>query len=275
VSFFHRLAAASSRNQSYLCVGLDPDPSRIPVPDVAAFNRAVIEATADLVCCYKPNVAFYEALGDEGMEVLVRTLEAVPEGIPVIGDAKRGDVGSTAAAYAKALFDVRGFDAVTVNGYGGEDAVAPFLERPDRGVYVWCRSSNPGAAELQDAPVAREDGSTLPFYLLLAERAAAWNRHGNVGLVAGATYPQDIRAIRERCPDLPLLVPGVGAQGGDLEAAVAAAVDANGGGFVISATRQVLYAGGRDDYAPAARAVARDLRDAINRHREAALSTTP
>ncbi|HEY8491638.1 MAG TPA: orotidine-5'-phosphate decarboxylase [Dehalococcoidia bacterium] len=272
MSFFQRLAAASGRNRSYLCIGLDPDPARLPVPDVLTFNRAVIEATADLACCYKPNAAFFEALGPQGWEVLVRTVEAVPDGIPVVLDAKRGDIGSTAAAYARAAFDVLGADAVTASPYLGEDALAPFLEWEDRGVYVLCRTSNPGARDVQDLRAVREDGTTVPLYLAVAERARGWNRAGNVGLVVGATYPEEMRAVRAACPELPFLVPGVGAQGGDLAAAVGAALDAEGGGFVIAVSRQVLYAGSGREFAAAARAAARELRDAINRHREAALA---
>ena len=273
--FFQRLAAACSRNQSYLCIGLDPDPARLPVPDVLTFLRTVIDATADLACAYKPNAAFFEALGPGGWEVLVRTVEAVPDGVPVILDGKRGDIGSTAAAYARAAFDVAGADAVTANPYLGGDALAPFLEREDRGVYVLCRTSNPGARDLQDLAVQGEDGGTRPLYLAVAERARRWNRHGNVGLVVGATYPEEMQAVRRACPDLPFLVPGVGAQGGDLAAAVRAALDAGGGGFVIAASRQVLYAGDGREFAAAARRAAQELRDAVNRHREAALSAPP
>ncbi|MGQ9572554.1 MAG: orotidine-5'-phosphate decarboxylase [Dehalococcoidia bacterium] len=273
--FFVKLREAIQRNHSFLCVGLDPDPARLPDKDVAAFNRAIIEATADLACVYKPNLAFYEALGLDGIEVLQRTVEAVPKGIPVIGDAKRGDIGSTAEAYARALFDVYGFDAVTVNPYLGSDALAPFLERTDRGVFVLCRTSNPGGADLQNRLIAA-DGAGRPLYELVAELARdKWNAHGNVGLVVGATYPEELGRIRRFCPQMTILLPGVGAQGADVAAAVGNALDEEGGGFIITSSRQILYASSGRDYAQAARRAAQALRDEINRQREVALASRP
>ena len=273
--FFAKLQEAIQRNHSFLCVGLDPDPARLPERDVAAFNRAIVEATADLVCVYKPNLAFYEALGPRGMDVLQRTVEAIPKGIPVIADGKRGDIGSTAEAYARALFDVYGFDAATVNPYLGGDALAPFLERADRGVFVLCRTSNPGGADLQDRLIAA-DGGTRPLYEVVAELARdRWNAHGNVGLVVGATYPEELGRIRQLCPDLTFLLPGVGAQGADVAAAVRNALDEGGGGFIITSSRQILYASSGKDYAQAARRAAQALRDEINRQREVALASRP
>lgn len=266
VSFQEKLARAAARNRSRVCVGLDPEPARLPVADVSAFLRAVIEATADAVCCYKPNLAFFEALGRDGYEVLARTLDAIPDDIPVIADAKRGDVGNTAAAYARALFDVWGFDAATVNPSGGGDSVLPFTERADRGVFIWCRASNPGAADFQDLLVTGGEDRPRPLYEVVAERAHAWNVHGNVGLVAGATYPEQIARLRDLCPAMPFLVPGVGAQGGDAGAAVRAARDAAGGGFIVNASRGVLYASAGLDFADAARAAAIRLRDELNAH---------
>jgi orotidine-5'-phosphate decarboxylase len=273
--FFAKLREAIQRNHSFLCVGLDPDPARLPERDVAAFNRAIVEATADLVCVYKPNLAFYEALGPRGMDVLQRTVEAIPKGIPVIADGKRGDIGSTAEAYARALFDVYGFDAATVNPYLGGDALAPFLERADRGVFVLCRTSNPGGADLQDRLIAA-DGGARPLYEVVAELARdRWNAHGNVGLVVGATYPEELGRIRQLCPDLTFLLPGVGAQGADVAAAVRNALDEGGGGFIITSSRQILYASSGKDYAQAARRAAQALRDEINRQREVALASRP
>jgi orotidine-5'-phosphate decarboxylase len=273
--FFAKLREAIQRNHSFLCVGLDPDPARLPEKDVAAFNRAIVEATADLACVYKPNLAFYEALGPRGMDVLQRTVEAVPKGIPVIGDGKRGDIGSTAEAYARALFDVYGFDAATVNPYLGGDALAPFLERADRGVFVLCRTSNPGGADLQDRLIAA-DGRARPLYEVVAELARdRWNAHGNVGLVVGATYPEELGRIRQLCPDMTFLLPGVGAQGADVAAAVRNALDKGGGGFIITSSRQILYASSGKDYAQAARRAAQALRDEINRQREVALASRP
>jgi orotidine-5'-phosphate decarboxylase len=273
--FFAKLREAIQRNESFLCVGLDPDPSRLPEGDVAAFNRAIVEATADLVCVYKPNLAFYEALGPRGMEVLHQTLEAIPKNIPVIGDAKRGDIGSTAQAYARALFDIYGFDAVTVNPYLGGDALAPFLERADKGVFVLCRTSNPGGADLQDRLIGG-DGDGRPLYEVVARLARdKWNVHGNVGLVVGATYPEELGRIRQLCPNMTFLLPGVGAQGADVAAAVRNALDEEGGGFIITSSRQILYASSGGDYAQAARRAAQALRDEINRQRAAALAAGP
>jgi len=272
LTFLEKLAAAAERNLSRLCVGLDPDSARIG-GDVAAFNRAIMEATADLVCCYKPNIAFYEALGRAGFEALKATIAAVPDGIPVVLDAKRGDVPNTAAAYARALFDEWGADAVTVNPYLGEDSLEPFLRRAERGVFVVCRTSNPGARDLQDLPVRRVDGREEPLYLQVAERVNGWNRLGNAGLVVGATYPAELVLVRERCPELPILVPGVGAQQGELAASVRAADNGRPWGFLINASRGVLYAAKPgDDPAIAARAAALALRDAINA--ELAAATT-
>ncbi len=273
--FFARLNAASQENDSLLCVGLDPDPERMALSDVAAFNRAIIEATADLVCAYKPNLAFYEALGEAGMAALHDTLAAVPPQVPTIGDAKRGDVGHTARAYAQALFDGWGFDAVTVNPYLGGDALAPFLEREERGIFVLCRTSNPGAAELQDLLVVAEGeeaaSAARPLFEAVAERARVWNSRGNVGLVVGATYPQELARVRELCPEMTFLVPGVGAQGGDLEASLRCGLDARGAGVIINVSRQVLYASRERDFAQAARNAAQVLRDQINGERDKAV----
>jgi orotidine-5'-phosphate decarboxylase len=273
--FFAKLREAIQRNDSFLCVGLDPDPARLPERDVAAFNRAIVEATADLVCVYKPNLAFYEAQGPRGMEVLQRTVEAIPKGIPVIGDGKRGDIASTTEAYARALFDVYGFDAVVVNPYLGGDALAPFLERADKGVFVLCRTSNPSAGDLQDLLVPTGPGEEpRPLYLEVAALARSWNeQHRNVGLVVGATYPEELGRIRQLCPDMTLLLPGVGAQGADVAAAVRNALDEGGGGFIITSSRQILYASSGRDYAQAARRAAQALRDEINRQREVALAS--
>ncbi len=269
-TFKAKLQAAWDRGDSLLCIGLDPDPARMPLDDVAAFNIAIIEATSDLVCAYKPNVAFYEALGPErGYAALRRTLAAVPPHIITLADAKRGDVGHTARAYAAAIFDNLGFDAATVNPYLGGDSMEPWTERAEKGAFVVCRTSNPGAGDLQDLPVRQPDGTTRPLYEVVAARAASWDRRGNVGLVAGATYPDEMRRLRALCPGMPFLVPGIGAQEGDLAAAVRAGIDADGRGLLISASRGVIYASAGRDFATAARAEALRLRDAINRERDA------
>lgn len=263
MSFGERLEAAWGRSRSLLCVGLDPEPDRLPVPDVVAFNQAIIEATSDLVCAYKPNIAFYERLGRTGFDVLKRTIEAVPEGVITLVDAKRGDVGHTSRAYAEALFDALGADAVTVNGYLGADSLEPFLERAERGVFVVCRTSNPGARDLQDLLVDTAEGPR-PVYEVVALSARAWSRYGNVGLVVGATYPDQLARLRGLCPEMPFLVPGVGAQGGDAAAAVRAGADDRGLGLIVSASRAVIYAGSGPRFADAAREAALRLRNEID-----------
>ena len=263
-TFREKLTAAATRNESLVCVGLDPDPALMPIDDVAEFNAAIVEATADLVCCYKPNMGFYEALGIPGLEALRRTLERIPPDIPVICDAKRGDIGSTATAYARAIFETWGFDAATVNPYLGRDSVEPFLEYADRGVLVLCHTSGPGSVDFQDLPVER-DGSKRPLFEEVALRTREWNGRGNAGLVVGATYPQQMEVARGLCPDMVILAPGVGAQGGDLESTVRSGVDADGGGLIVNSSRGIIYAArGRDDFAAGARRAADDLRRAIN-----------
>jgi orotidine-5'-phosphate decarboxylase len=263
MNFQAKLAGATKANDSLLCVGLDPDPEKIPASDIVPYLTAIIEATSDLICAYKPNLAFYEQLGADGYNALSAVMDAIPASIPTIADAKRGDVGHTASAYARAIFDQLGFDAATVNPYLGGDAVAPFTERAEKGVLIVCRTSNPGARDLQDAVVAG-DGGTQPLYMFVAARAREWNVNGNVGLVAGATYPDEIRQLRALCPDMPFLVPGVGAQEGDLEAAVAAGLDQNGAGIIVNVSRSILYAGEGAGHAERARQEALRLRDAIN-----------
>ena len=266
--FVEKLQAAQQKNQSFLCVGLDPDPALMPHQDVASFLHEIVEATKDLVCAYKPNLAFFEALGVGGMQTLLESLRGVPAHIPIIADAKRGDIGNTARFYARALFETYDFDAATVNAYGGRDAVQPFTEYRERGVFIWCRSSNPGAADVQDVPL--DGGGAL--YEQVARLSRDWNEHGNVGLVTGATWPEQIARVREICPDQVLLVPGVGAQEGKLEAAAAAAFDSRGEGVIISASRAVLYASRSGDYAGNARRAAEALRDRINLARDALLA---
>jgi len=258
--FFNWLAECVMRNSSLLCVGLDPDPERLEGEDVFAFNRRLVDTTADLACCYKPNSAFYEALGTGGLEILCQTIEYIHAlDLPVILDAKRGDIGSTAAAYARAVFEVWGADAVTVNSYLGADSVAPFARYLDKGVFVLCHTSNPGARDFQELTVVngRSGISGRPLYQVVAEQVQHWNLgSGNYGLVVGATYPEELRAVRALAPDLWLLVPGVGTQGGDLEAAVVAGLWADGLGLIINVSRSVIYA-------PDPRTAARIFRDRV------------
>ncbi len=260
MNFSDKLLASSRRNRSLLCVGLDPDPESMPKVGFLEFNRAIIDATADLVCAYKPNLAFYEASGIEGLKALQKTVEYIPDNIPIIGDGKRGDIGNTARAYAKALFDTFGFDAATVNPYLGFDSVKPFIEYSDKGVFILCRTSNPGAMDFQSLA----DAHGTPLYQTVARKAKEWNVHGNIGLVVGATYTEELKAIRELCTEMPILIPGIGAQGGDLAATVECGIDARGGNAIIAVSRQILYASRGKDFTQAARQKAQELRDIIN-----------
>jgi len=268
MTFRDKLIEAGRRNQSLLCVGLDPDPSLLKGTPVVTFLQAIIEATQDLVCTYKPNLAFFEALGAGGMQALLEALRGVPAHVPIIADAKRGDIGNTARFYARALFEVYDFDAATVNPYLGHDSVEPFLAYEERGVFLLCRTSNPGAEDLQSLRLA--DGR--PLFEAVAELANEWNTRGNLGLVVGATWPEELERIRAICPDMPILLPGVGPQGADLAQALRAGLDAQGGGIIVSSSRQVLYASSGDDFARAARRAALSLRDEINRQRDAVLA---
>ena len=266
-TFADRLDAACTANQSLVCVGLDPDPALMPIEDVFAFNKGIVDATHDLVGAYKPNIAFYEALGLPGLRSLeqtIRHIRDVAPGVIILGDAKRGDIGNTAAAYARALFEVWGFDAATVNPYLGGDSLEPFLEYRDRGVFVLCRTSNPGAVDLQDMVVAGNGDSHRPLYQVVALKAGEWNRYGNVGVVVGATYPLELEQVRSLCLELPILIPGVGPQAGDLEESVRGGVDANGRRAIINSSRGIIYASRGHDFAEAARRATLSLRDAIN-----------
>jgi orotidine-5'-phosphate decarboxylase len=264
MNFVEKLVRAGQKNRSLLCVGLDPDPALIPEgTGIFEFNRAIIDATADLVCAYKPNIAFYEALGSEGLDALKRTRDYMPEGIPVIVDAKRGDIGNTAKAYARGLFDYYNFDATTASPYLGFDSLEPFIQYRDRGVFVLCRTSNTGAVDFQSLS-CETDGSHKMLFEIVAEKVSRWNTHGNLGLVVGATYPEELKLIRQRYPDMPLLIPGVGTQGGELSQVVKYGVDKGREKTVINSSRQILYASKGRDFAGTARRVARELRNRIN-----------
>jgi orotidine 5'-phosphate decarboxylase subfamily 2 len=254
-TFYERLDDAMRSCESLLCVGLDPHP-RETVDPIADHCRRIIDATVEFAVAYKPNSAFFEASGPDGLATLAAVIAHVPDDRIVILDAKRGDIGSTARAYASAAFDMLGADAITVNPYLGDDAVLPFIENPVRGAFVLCHTSNPGAMSFQHLVV-----NGWPLYMEVAGRAITWNETCNVGLVLGATYPESLAAVRGIAPTLPFLVPGVGAQGGDLAAAVAAGIDDNGRGLLISSSRGIFFA---DDPGSSART----LRDAINKARE-------
>lgn len=266
MNFEEKLLSASRKNDSLLCLGLDPDPELMPQMGVAEFNRAIIAATSDLVCAYKPNLAFYEALGSGGLTALEKTIESIPDYIPVIGDAKRGDIGNTARAYAKAMFSVFSFDAATVSPYLGWDSIEPFLQYADRGIFLLCRTSNPGACDFQDLPCSCR-GTSQPLFEAVAMRAQEWHQeYSNLGLVVGATYPEELKRVRQLCPDMLLLIPGIGAQGGDLATAVEYGIKAEGGKAIFASSRQILYASKGGDFAAAAREAALSLRDQINRY---------
>jgi orotidine-5'-phosphate decarboxylase len=268
MTFAERLTRAQSTSGGLLCVGLDPDIAKLP-KDLAgeaqplyAFNRRIVDATCDLAAAYKPQIAFYGALGKEA-ELAASILyirERAPNAL-IILDAKRNDIGNTAEAYACEAFDRYGADAVTVNPYMGEDSVRPFLSRPDRGAILLCRTSNPGAKDFQDLMV---DG--LPLYRRVAERAALhWNEHQNLMLVIGATCPREMAELRLAHPEISFLVPGIGAQGGDLDATLSSGLDARGAGLLINSSRGIIYAGA--GAADTIRTAAAELREAINRKR--------
>jgi orotidine-5'-phosphate decarboxylase len=278
VAFREKLDEVTARRESVLCVGLDVDPRLAPpelvgqVGWVERFCLGIVEATADLVCAFKPNLAFFEALGEDGYHGLRRTLNGLPKDVVRIGDAKRGDIGSTAEAYARAMFEVWGFDVVTVSPLLGPDTLQPFLAYRDRGIFVLCKTSNPGSGAFQDVPVTRADG-TMPLYEAIAREMVALEDQeapGQIGLVIGATYPEQLARVRSLAPSLPFLVPGVGAQQGDVEAAVTAGLDARGAGIVVNASRGVLYASRGADWQTASREAALALRDQLEAARQEA-----
>ncbi len=268
--FMQTLREVWQRHDSLLCVGLDPDPARFPdslrgQPDgIFRFCTAIVNATAGLVCAFKPQFAhFAAARAEDSLERLIAYIHEHHPGIPVILDAKRGDIGSTAMFYAAEAFDRYGADAVTLNPYLGRDSVQPFLDRRDKGVILLCRTSNPGAGDLQDLDVGGQ-----PLYQYLAQRVAQqWNEYGNCMLVVGATYPEELARVRQQVGEMPLLVPGIGTQGGDIEAVLQAGLDAGRNGLIISTSRAVLYAGSGEDFAEAAHLAADRLRGEINRYR--------
>jgi len=270
MGFTEQLRARWDASGSLVCVGLDPDPARFPASfagrDDAIFEfcRDIVDATADHACAFKPQIAYFAAFrAEDALERLVSHIHASHPGIPVILDAKRGDIGSTAAMYAIEAFDRFGADAVTLNPYMGRDSAQPFLDRAEKGSVFLCHTSNPGAADFQDL-----DFGGMPLYQHVAETIAGdWNANGNCALVVGATYPAELAVIRGIVGDMPLLIPGIGAQGGDVEATVRNGKDANGAGLVINSSRGILYASDGGDYAIAAAWAAQTLRDEINRYR--------
>jgi orotidine-5'-phosphate decarboxylase len=274
VTFIDKLSAAWTANNSLLCIGLDPDIAKFPPhlqgkPDaILTFCKAIIDATADTACAFKPQIAYFAALrAEDQLEAICSYLRERYPHIPIVLDAKRGDIGATAEQYAREAYERYRADAVTVNPYMGFDSVAPYLEWQDRGVIVLCRTSNPGGSDLQFLTV---DGQPLYQHVarLVAEK---WNTNGQCGLVVGATFPKELAQVRAIVGDMPLLVPGIGAQGGDIQATVEAGRTAGGAGMMINSSRAILYAKADEksgeDFAQAARRVALETKDAINHFR--------
>ncbi len=292
MNFREKLLAAAEKNNSWLCVGLDPDPAQIPAKfgegakALENFCREIIEATSDLVCAYKPNAAFFEALGAEGWEALIQTVKSVPEHIPVILDCKRGDIGNTAQMYAKSAYEIIGADAVTLSPYLGKDSIEPFIKYRDKGAFILCLTSNPSSAELQKKIVLLDDPpsgaglspqskaktfaeffniSTTDLYLYVARMAKEWNQYDNIGLVVGATSPGELKAVRNLVgDDMPILIPGVGTQGGDLEKSLDHGANSTGKLAIINISRAVIYAGSKGDKENAIRNAAEAFRNQIN-----------
>jgi orotidine-5'-phosphate decarboxylase len=268
VNYLEKLAQAQDQNNSWLCVGLDPQPERLPVTalkwdePILPFNKAIIDATADLVCAYKPNLGFYLQWGAAGVIALERTIAYIPDHIPVIVDCKTGDIGHTQAAWAAGLYDAWEVDAVTVNPYVGAESVLPMVgDRPDKAVYVLARTSNPSATDFQ-GDLAGNDGLSVQ----VLRQSQSWTVLGHIGYVVGATYPEEMAVARMAAPKANFLIPGIGAQGGNLAAAVEYGPDTSAGP-VINASRTIIYASAGEDFAEAAREAASSLRAQINRVR--------
>jgi orotidine-5'-phosphate decarboxylase len=272
MGFVSDLSKIIKKNNSLLCIGLDTDPDKLPTQfkknseEIFHFNKSIIDCTHDLVCSYKPNLAYYEALGGTGVMALKKTVRYVKSSypaIPVIADAKRGDIASTSDKYAASIFDQYGFDGVTVSPYLGRDGIEPFLKREEKGIIILCRTSNPGAEDFQDLEVK---GKAL--YEIVAEKVAMWNaQYNNCLLVVGATWPEQMERIRAVAKDLFFLVPGIGSQGGDLEKTLQAGLRPDRSGLIITASRSIIYAGSGKDFAEKAREEALRLRDMINEYR--------
>lgn len=278
---FRKLLESQWARDNFGCVGLDSEFAKLPKSmllhmgdgsgldvrnTLVKFNRAIVEATSDVAGAFKLNVAFYEACGADGFAALRQTINdihTIAPDVPVILDAKRADIDNTNTSYASAAFDYFRADAITVNPYFGGEALKPFFARREKGIFVVCRTSNPGAGEFQDSFVNGE-----PLYRFVARRATSlWNKNGNCALVVGATYPDELREVRELVGDMPILIPGIGAQGGNLEKIVLAGKDSRGMGLVISSSRRIIFASSGVDFAEAARRRTEELRSAINQCR--------
>jgi len=273
MGFREKLSSAVQKNRSVVCIGLDSELGRLPGhlksrdDPQFEFNRAIINATADLVCAYKPNMAFYEAAGLAGIASLKRTMEYIPGHIPIVLDAKRGDIDNTSRLYAQACYDYFGADAVTLHGYMGTDTVKPFLEYADKAVFVLVKTSNPSAGEFEDI----EDAQGRRLYLRMADKIAEWSRAfpGECGAVVGATYPEDLARIRDILPTAPFLIPGLGRQGGDAERTVRNSMDAERAGILVNNSRGIIFASAGTDFAEVARQRAIEFRDQLNSYRDA------
>ena len=270
MDFREKLGKIVKKNNSLLCVGLDVDKEKMPQflfekskDPFFVFNRSIIDATKDLVCAYKLNMAFYEALGIDGFELLEKTISYIPAEVVVVLDGKRNDIGNTARKYAQSLFEIYKADAVTVNPYLGKDSVTPFLEYKDKCTFILCRTSNPSAIDFQDLTVSK-----TPLYQLIARKIKEWNIYGNCGAVVGATYPDELRIIRDILGDeAPLLIPGIGKQGGDVEKTVEYGTNKKGEMAIINSSRGIIYAGYGKDFAKTSRESTIMLRDEINSYR--------
>jgi orotidine-5'-phosphate decarboxylase len=270
MTFKDKLLRAAATNKSWLCVGLDPDPAKLPstvshdIGGIEIFLKTIIDSTSELVCAYKPNSAFFEIYGGPGFELLKRVIEYIPDNIPVILDAKRADIGNTSKMYAQAAFDYLGADAITVNPYLGHDSLKPFLDYSDKGVIILCVTSNPSSADFQKQHLGKTPANHVMLYERVASLACNWNANGNVGLVVGATNPAELAAVRKLIgDDIPILIPGVGAQGGELASALTAGSNSSGKLAIINVSRTVIYASTGNDYADKARESALSLVEQI------------
>jgi len=264
LNFIQKMKMSIASRKSFLCVGLDPDPRLMP-PGISLneFILGIVKSTSDLACSYKINFAFFESMGEKGFAHLKFARDCVPEDIPVIADAKRADIGNTSRQYAEAIFSVMGFDAITVNPYMGHDSLLPFISYTDRGVFILCRTSNPGSSDFQDVLVSNGTDK-IPLYQLVSKKAAEWNQNGNIGLVVGATWPEEIKQIRNQNPDMPLLIPGVGAQGGSIELVAQNAIGPNSKMAIINSSRSIIHASCENDFGIRARLKAEEMRNQIN-----------
>ena len=269
MNFIEKMRSLIRQKNSLVCVGLDVVKERFPEhiqgdeDAIYAFNKAIIEATSHAALAYKLNFAFYEAYGIEGWNALRKTVEIIPDHCISIADAKRGDIGNTAKMYARAIFDELHFDAMTVNPYLGHDSVQPFLEHPEKGVFLLCLTSNPGSRDFQHYP-----NNNKKLFEKIAESVNSWNERGNCGLVVGATHPGELEKVREIAPDLPFLIPGIGAQGGDLEQSVLFGTDKSGELAIFNSSRGIIYKSADINFADAAKIETERLRDAINAIRQ-------